>query len=225
MGLLRNLTAAEMLDQVVQAQRLARGEGRGLRNVVFMGMGEPLHNERALYAALDVLRDPRAFYLADRHVMVSTVGMVDAMARFRARYPSVRLALSLHSARPEVRRELMPAGKSQTLARLQAALPPAGSKHPLMIEVTLLRGVNDGPEDLAALIDYLRDRAVHINLIPFNPHPGSVFAPTTRAECEAFAAGLRAAGFTVTLRRSLGDDIAAACGQLAGTVEGTMRGG
>jgi 23S rRNA (adenine2503-C2)-methyltransferase len=225
MGLLRNLTAAEMLDQVVQAQRLAGAEGRTLRNVVFMGMGEPLHNERGVYGALEVLRDPRAFYLADRHLMVSTVGMVEAMGRFRARYPTVRLALSLHSARAEVRRELMPAGKSQTLARLREVLPPAGSPHPLMIEVTLLRGVNDGPEDCRALMEYLRGSAVHINLIPFNPHPGSAFAPTPRAEREAFAAALRAAGFTVTVRRSLGDDIAAACGQLAGVVEGTMQGG
>lgn len=216
LGLARNLTRDEILDQVALAQRIVRDEGRTLRNVVFMGMGEPLHNEKNLHAALDTLRDPRAFYLADRHLMVSTVGMVAAMARFRERYPTVNLALSLHSARQEVRKHLMPAGKSQTLERLRDAFPEVGHPYPLMVEYVLLKGVNDGPDDLAALIDYLRGKEVHINLIQFNAHPGSGFEPVSATAREAFARALRQEGFKVTLRRSLGDDIAAACGQLAG---------
>ncbi|HMP97772.1 MAG TPA: 23S rRNA (adenine(2503)-C(2))-methyltransferase RlmN [Kiritimatiellia bacterium] len=216
LGLARNLTTDEILAQVSLAQRLLRAEARTLRNIVFMGMGEPLHNEKNLYAALDTLRNPRAFYFADRHLMVSTVGMVAAMGRFRERFPTVNLALSLHSARQEVRRDLMPAAKSQTLEKLRAVFPPQGSPSPLMIEYVLLQGVNDGPDDLTALIDYLRGAEVHINLIPFNPHPGAAFTPVGKAEREAFAHALRRAGYKVTLRRSLGDDIAAACGQLAG---------
>ncbi len=216
LGLARNLTRDEILDQVALAQRLVRDEGRTIRNVVFMGMGEPLHNEKHVCAALDTLRDPRAFYVADRHLMVSTVGMVAAMARFRERYPTVNLALSLHSARQEVRKHLMPAGKSQTLERLREVFPDAGHPYPLMVEYVLLKGVNDGPEDLAALIDYLRGKEVHLNLIQFNPHPGSGFDPVSPTAREAFAKALRKEGFKVTLRRSLGDDIAAACGQLAG---------
>jgi 23S rRNA (adenine2503-C2)-methyltransferase len=223
LGLARNLTAAEMLDQVTWAMHFLRHENRRLRNVVFMGMGEPFHNETNLYATLDTLRDPRAFYLADRHLMVSTVGMVDAMGRFRARYPDVRLALSLHSARQDLRKTLMPAGKSQTLERLREQLPGLDTKHPIMIEVVLLKGINDGPEDLHALIDYLRGVNAHINLIQFNPFPGAAFLPVTRQEREEFAHALRRAGYKVTLRRSLGDDIAAACGQLAAGSTTTFR--
>ena len=215
LGLARNLTAAEILDQVTLAMRMVKTEGRTLRNVVFMGMGEPLHNEKHVYAALDILRDPRAFYLADRHIMVSTVGMVGAMTRFVERFPTLRLALSLHSARQDIRRELMPAGKSQTLEKLRKTFPTIGSAQPIMIEYVLLKGVNDGPEDIAALIDYVHGAEVHINLIQFNPHPGAAFQPVSKAERENVAATLRRAGYTVTLRRSLGDDIAAACGQLA----------
>ena len=217
LGLTRNLTGPEILDQVLLAMRMLREENRSLRNVVFMGMGEPLHNETHLYQALDALRDPRGFYFADRHLMVSTVGMVDAMGRFVERYPDIRLALSLHSARQGVRKSLMPAGKSQTLLRLRDRLPDAGTSRPIMIEYLLLKGVNDGPEDLTALIEYLQGHQVHINLITFNPYPGAVFTPVSRTERERFGAALRTAGFTVTLRRSLGEDISAACGQLAGT--------
>ena len=216
LGLARNLTSDEMLDQVLLAMQLVRGENRRIRNVVFMGMGEPLHNEKHLYRALDTLRDARAFYLADRHLMVSTVGMAEAMARFATRYPDIRLALSLHSARQELRKTLMPAGKSQTLEKLRAKFPTIGSACPIMIEYVLLKGVNDGEEDLSSLINYLKDFEVRINLIQFNPHPGSAFNPVTKEAREQFAAGLRRAGFKVTLRHSLGDDIAAACGQLAG---------
>ena len=216
LGLLRNLSTHEILDQVVLTMQLLRAEGRTLRNVVFMGMGEPLHNEKALYAALDVLRDPRGFYLSERHLLVSTVGMAAAMERFVDRFPGVRLALSLHSARQEVRRTLMPAGKSQSLEKLRAVLPLVGSTGNLMVEYLMLQGVNDGPEDLAALIDLLQESRPHINLIQFNPHPGAAFQPVTKEAREAFGRALRQAGFKVTLRYSLGNDIAAACGQLAG---------
>ena len=217
MGLSRNLTMEEILDQVVLAMRLLREEGRTLRNVVFMGMGEPLHNEKAVYAALEVLRDPRGFYLAERHLLVSTVGMTAAMLRFVDRFPKIRLALSLHSARQEVRRLLMPAGKSQSLEKLRAILPEVARHGNFMVEYLLLRGMNDTLDDIAALVDLLAGYPVHINLIQFNVYPGSDFQPVTTEAREAFAAALRRAGFKVTLRYSLGQDIAAACGQLAGS--------
>lgn len=216
LGLARNLTSAEMLDQVTLAKRLIQSENRALRNVVFMGMGEPLHNEKNLYQTLDVLRDPRAFYLSDRHLMVSTVGMAAAMGRFVERFPTIRLALSLHSARQDVRKTIMPAAKSQTLDKLREQFPAIGQTNGIMFEYVLLKGVNDGPEDITALIAYLQGIQAHINLIQFNRYPGTEFEPVSKAEREQFAAALRRAGFKVTLRRSLGDDIAAACGQLAG---------
>jgi 23S rRNA (adenine2503-C2)-methyltransferase len=216
MGFARNLSAHEMLDQVVLAMRLLRAEGRRLRNVVFMGMGEPFHNEKALCAALDVLRDPRGFHLAERHLLVSTVGVTSAMVRFVERFPDMRLALSLHSARQEVRERIMPTAGFHALEKIHRILPVVSAHRNFMVEVLLLKGVNDGPEDLAALIDFLRGTPAHINLIQFNPFPGAPFQPVTRAAREAFGAALRREGFKVTLRYSLGDDIAAACGQLAG---------
>lgn len=213
MGFVRNLTSDEMLDQVLLAKRLLREEGRTLRNVVVMGMGEPLHNEKNLFQCLEILRDPRFFNLSENHLMVSTVGVPDAMIRFAERFPGIQLALSLHSARQDVREKLMPVGKFQTLEKLKAVLPIIGKS---MVEYLMLKGINDGPEDLAALIDFLQGTDAHINLIQFNAHPGAKYQPVTLDERKAFGDALKAAGFKVTLRYSLGDDIAAACGQLAG---------
>lgn len=215
LGFVRNLSVAEMLDQVVLAGRLLRGEGRRLRNVVFMGMGEPLRNEAVLYPVLDALRDPYRFYLSDQHLTVSTVGIPDAMIRFAQRFPAIRLALSLHSARQEVRERLMPIARGISLDRLRTVFPVLAQTAGFMVEVLLLKGVNDGPADLAALIEYLNGTDAHINLIQFNAYPGAPFEPVDEGARRAFAEALRRAGFMVTLRYSLGDDIAAACGQLA----------
>jgi len=216
MGLVRNLSSAEIVDQVILAMRLLRAEGRVLRNVVFMGMGEPFHNEKAVCDSLEVLRDVRGCYLSERHLLVSTVGVRKSMLRFVERFPKIRIALSLHSARQEVRERIMPTASRHSLEQLHDILPEVAHHGNLMIEVLLLQGVNDGSADLAALIDYLHGLPVHINLIQFNPFPGSGFKPVARAAREAFGATLRKAGFKVTLRYSLGADIEAACGQLAG---------
>jgi len=214
MGFIRNLTAAEMLDQVLLAKRLLREEGRRLRNVVVMGMGEPLHNEKNLFQCLETLRDPRFFNLSERHLMVSTVGVPDAMVRFHERFPGIQLALSLHSARQEVRKNLMPIATFQPLEKLKAVFPSIGK---LMVEYLMLKGVNDSPEDLTALIKFLQGTDAHINLIQFNEHPGAKYEPVTPEARKAFGDALKNEGFKVTLRYSLGEDIAAACGQLAGT--------
>ncbi len=213
LGFIRNLTAAEMLDQVRHARALLHEEGRTLRNVVVMGMGEPLRNEENLFQCLDILRDVRFFNLSDNHLLVSTVGIPDAMIRFSERFPNIRLALSLHSARQEVRERIMPVAKVYTLEKLKPVLPELGE---CMIEYLMLKDINDGPEDLAALIEFLNDTEAHINLIQFNPHPGAEFEPVSKEAREEFGKALRKAGFKTTLRYSLGDDIAAACGQLAG---------
>jgi len=211
MGFVRNLTATEMLDQVLLAKRLLREEGRRLRNVVVMGMGEPLHNEENLFQCLETLRDPRFFNLSERHLMVSTVGVPDAMVRFAERFPGIQLALSLHSARQEVREQLMPISKVYTLEMIKKVLP-----HNQMVEILLLKGINDSPEELSSIIEFLKGTQSHINLIQFNAHPGAKYQPVTLEERKAFGDALKASGFKVTLRYSLGEDIAAACGQLAG---------
>jgi len=226
MAIARNLSAAEMLDQLVQANQLLAPEGRSVRNLVFMGMGEPFHNEDQLNAALDVLVDPRMFHFDPRRLLVSTVGIPEAMVRLARACPLVRQALSLHSARQEVRETIMPIARRYDLAALRAALVEvtAISGHEVMIEYLLLDGVNDRDEDAAALAGYLRGLDVHINLIPYNPIADAPHLGSTPPERRgAFATLLKAEGFPVTTRYSLGADIAAACGQLVRKREARHR--
>ncbi|MBY0523964.1 MAG: 23S rRNA (adenine(2503)-C(2))-methyltransferase RlmN [Gemmataceae bacterium] len=217
MGFAQDLTAAEILDQVALANRILRPEGRSIRNVVFMGMGEPLHNEEAVYQSVGILQSPRYFDLAPGRILVSTVGIPDAMVRCAERLPRARVALSLHSARQEQRERLIPLARRYPLAQLRAAAAAvaAQQQRPLMIEYLLLDGVNDTTEDLAALADFLHGLPAHVNLIPYNPIADAPHLhPTPSARRREFAASLSALGFRVTVRYSLGADIAAACGQL-----------
>jgi 23S rRNA (adenine2503-C2)-methyltransferase len=217
MGLVKNLTRAEILDQVIQANQLLRPEERTIRNVVFMGMGEPLQNEKEVYGALEVLLSSACFGLSPAHVVVSTVGIPDAMVRCAERFPRLSLALSLHSARQKQRERLIPLACRYSLEQLRQAIIRVTSlqARPLMIEYLLLDRLNDTDSDLAALCEYLGRLPVHINLIPYNPideAPGLRGTPAPRQRF--FADSLVAAGFKVTTRYSLGADIAAACGQL-----------
>lgn len=218
MGMAVDLSRDEILDQVIQANRVLRGEGRAIRNIVFMGMGEPLLNEAEVYAALEVLLSPQCFDLPPGRTIVSTVGIPDALVRCAERFPRLGLALSLHSARQERRENLIPLARRYPLDRLRAAIERVTQlqQRPLMVEYLLLENVNDSDEDLQALIAYLQGLNVHINLIPYNPirdAHGLIGAGPERRR--AFATALTSAGFTATVRYSLGADIAAACGQLA----------
>lgn len=218
MGLAVNLNREEILDQVIQANRMLRAEGRSVRNIVFMGMGEPLLNEVEVYQALDVLLSPQCFGLSPARVLVSTVGIPEAMVRCAQRYPRLGLALSLHSARQARREHLIPLAKRYPLAVLRQAVEQVTSvqHQPLMIEYLLLEDWNDTDEDLSELIAYLRGLRVHINLIPYNAIAADTGLSGTPAERRRwFAAALTRAGFPTTVRYSLGADIAAACGQLA----------
>jgi 23S rRNA (adenine2503-C2)-methyltransferase len=218
MGLAVNLSYAEILDQVVAANQLLRGEGRSIRNVVFMGMGEPFHNEDEVYRALDILIAPHGFALAPSRLAVSTVGIPEAMLRCAERYPHLGIALSLHSARQQTRERLIPLARRYPLEELRAVLVRLRVRRPrgLMIEYLLLEGINDSDVELAALVDFLHELPVHINLIPYNPIPDApALRPTPLARRRQFRDALSAAGFKVTMRYSLGADISAACGQLA----------
>ncbi len=221
---IRNLTVHELLDQVVQAGELLRGEGRRLRNVVFMGMGEPFHNEDNLYAALEQLCGQDGFHLSGRHIMVSTLGIPEAMRRFAQRFPQVGLALSLHSVRQDIRNTLMPLTRRWPLSELHAAIRDLNTipGHAVMIEYLMLDGMTDTPADEAALVKWLSGLRVHVNLIPYNPVPGQLgeenrVRGSSEKRMAEFLAGIKRAGFKATLRRSLGADIHAACGQLAQT--------
>lgn len=219
MGIAQNLTPAEILDQVLQAGQILAGEKRQLRNIVFMGMGEPFHNEENLYQTLEVLTAKELFYHPATKILVSTVGIADAMIRCAQRFPKVSLALSLHSVRTDVRERLIPLAKKYPLEELKAALLEVnrlqGSSSKIMIEYLMLADLNDSIEDARELLAWLKGLNVHVNLIPYNPiEDAPDLHGSDRAQCEAFAAVLKQADLKVTIRYSLGNDIAAACGQL-----------
>ena len=219
MGIARNLSPAEILDQLVHARQIVAAEGRTIRNLVFMGMGEPLHNEENLYATLAALAAPELFHHPRSRILVSTVGLPDAMIRAARRFPEVHFALSLHTARQDVRERLIPLAVRYPLDELRRTLvdlnriqPP---NTPVLIEYLMLAGVNDSPDDARALVDWLAGLRVHVNLIPYNPIDDAPhLAGSDRATREAFGARLKTAGLKTTIRYSLGADVAAACGQL-----------
>jgi 23S rRNA (adenine2503-C2)-methyltransferase len=219
MGMARNLSPAEILDQLVQARQIAAAEGRTIRNLVFMGMGELFHNEENLYAVLAALTAPELFHHPASRILVSTVGIPDAMTRAARRFPAIHFALSLHSARQDVRERLIPLAARYDLAMLRRSVVDLNRIQPantdVMIEYLMLAGVNDSAPDADALVEWLTGLRVHVNLIPYNPIDDAPhLVGSSRKAREAFGALLKSAGIKTTIRYSLGADIAAACGQL-----------
>jgi 23S rRNA (adenine2503-C2)-methyltransferase len=222
MGLRRQLSAPEIVEQVLIAARAVRSEGSRLRNIVFMGMGEPLHNETNLHEAIELLTSPDGCAFPMRRVSVSTVGEPAAMLRLADRFPGIQIALSLHSARPELRARLVPWTRQIDWQELHAAVRniatrPLTYHHqgPIMIQHIMIAGVNDTSEDADALIEYVRGFVCIVNLIPFNSiAPIQSWQPSSREHRDWFAGRLRAAGVYTTVRYSMGSDVAAACGQL-----------
>jgi 23S rRNA (adenine2503-C2)-methyltransferase len=229
MKLHRSLNSYEIAEQVLLAAWEAKATNRRLRNVVFMGMGEPLHNEESLYGALDMLMSPTAFRIPPRRITVSTVGIPDAMIRLADRFPGIQIALSLHSAIPEKRVKLVPWTRQITWNDLHESLRDIANRPrlfreqgPVMIEHILIRDLNDGEEDADALIEYLKGIPCIINLIPYNPIPTiASWHSTPRERRELFSRRLRQAGIFTTIRYSMGSDVQAACGQLAQEVGAT----
>jgi 23S rRNA (adenine2503-C2)-methyltransferase len=223
-GLTRNLSTAEIVGQVVAAARaaaageLAGGPAR-LSNVVFMGMGEPLANYDALLRAVRRLTAavPDGLGLSQRHLTVSTVGLVPAMRRLVEEGLQVTLAVSLHAPDDELRDTLVPVNTRWKVAEvLEAAWAYARSSgRRVSIEYALIRDINDQPERAATLADLLRGQLVHVNLIPLNPTPGSVWTASRPAAEREFVRILRERGISTTVRDTRGREIDAACGQLA----------
>jgi 23S rRNA (adenine2503-C2)-methyltransferase len=219
MGIARNLAPAEILDQLVQARQIAAAEGRTIRNLVFMGMGEPFHNEENLYATLAALTAPELFHHPASRILVSTVGLPDAMIRAARRFPEVHFALSLHSANQGVRERIIPLAARHPLDELRRAVAELNRLQPantdVMIEYLMLGGVNDSTDSARELVAWLAGLRVHVNLIPYNPIDDAPhLTGSDRPTREAFGAILKSAGLKTTIRYSLGADIAAACGQL-----------
>jgi len=227
-GLTRNLSTAEIVHQVVSAQRqldaaeVPGGPGR-IGNVVFMGMGEPLANYSRVLAAVRRLTDPQphGLGLSQRHVTVSTVGLVPAIRRLADEGLQVTLAVSLHAPDDALRDTLVPVNTRWKVREvLSAAWHYAGvTGRRISIEYALIRGVNDQPERADHLASLLAGRLVHVNLIPLNPTPGSAWDASTRRDQEAFVQRLRRKGVATTVRDTRGREIAGACGQLAAVPE------
>jgi 23S rRNA (adenine2503-C2)-methyltransferase len=214
LGLKRNLISAEILNQVL-AVRGDIEEPEKLRNMVFMGMGEPLANYRELKKALDWLLAPQGFNFSPRHVTVSTVGLVPLIHRLGKEFP-VQLAVSLNAAEDEIRSRLMPVNRKYPLNRLISALKqyPLRKNQRITFEYVLLAGVNDRVSDAKKLAGLLKGIPAKINLIPYNPHPGSLFKTPTLETTLAFQKVLVSNHLTAPVRWSKGRDISAACGQL-----------
>jgi 23S rRNA (adenine2503-C2)-methyltransferase len=216
LGLERQLSAEEMVDQVLHFARVLRDEGRRVTNVVFMGMGEPLLNADQTLRACRLLNDPRGFALAARSLSVSTAGVVPGIKRLAREAPQVNLAISLHAATDELRDRLVPLNRRYPLDELFAACDHyvRRTRRKLLFEWVMLAGVNDGEEQVRALAARLRRPLYHLNLIRYNATEAPFAAPAP-AQVEALRRRLEARGVRCTLRRSPGDPIAAACGQLA----------
>lgn len=216
LGFRRNLSTAEIVDQVCRMRAFLAPERR-LTNVVFMGMGEPLLNLPAVLEAIRLLLHPKAFALAPRRVTVSTVGVVPQIPRLLATAP-VNLAVSLHATTDAVRDRLVPLNRRFPLRALLGALRENAAitpRRPVFFEYTLMDGVNDSPEDARRLPRLLRGIPSKVNVIPMNRHPDAPQRPPSPAVIDRFLEILARGGVTVTLRRPRGEDIDAACGQLA----------
>jgi 23S rRNA (adenine2503-C2)-methyltransferase len=223
-GFNRNLSTAEIVGQLWLANRLLEGE-RPITNVVMMGMGEPLLNLDNVIPALRLMLDDQAYGLSRRRVTVSTAGVIPGIDRLRDECP-VALAVSLHAPNDALRDQLVPVNRKYPLAELTAACKRYLDKAPrdfITFEYVMLDGVNDAESHARELVSLAKKVRSKFNLIPFNPFPRSDFKRSPPERIKRFAEVLQRAGLTVTTRKTRGDDIAAACGQLAGDVADRTR--
>jgi len=223
-GFNRNLTVAEIIGQLWWANRALGADRKGERiisNVVMMGMGEPLANFENVVSAMRIMLDDNGYGLSRRRVTVSTSGMVPAMDRLAAQLP-VALAVSLHAPDDALRNRLVPINKKYPLKELMAACKRYIKVAPrdfVTFEYVMLEGVNDSVDQARQLVALVKGVSCKFNLIPFNPFPDSGFARSSRDRIAAFRTVLMEAGLVTTTRKTRGEDIDGACGQLAGRVQ------
>jgi 23S rRNA (adenine2503-C2)-methyltransferase len=224
LGLKRNLDAGEIVDQVYLARRLlAEVEpGRRITNIVYMGMGEPLHNYDNVVASLRILTHDKGAGLGQRRITVSTSGLVPKLERLGAEDVRPNLAVSLNAPNDAVRDAIMPINRKWNIAKLLGAIKayPLEQRRRITFEYVLLAGVNDSLGDAVQLAKLLRGIKCKVNVIPYNPHPEAPYARPSAAAVEAFQNECKRRGLPTYLRTPRGDDIDAACGQLANRVEG-----
>ena len=228
MGLKRQMSDAEIIAQVLLGRR-ELGPDQRIRNVVFMGMGEPLHNYDAVARSLVLLTHADGLDLSKRRVTVSTSGLVKQIDRLGTDFDGqVQLAISLHAVRDEERSKIMPVNRKHGLGELTGALRryPLSKRQRITIEYTLIEGVNDSVRDANGLVELLRGIPVKVNLIPMNPISASDLRAPDTSHVTRFQEQLTRRGLSVFIRKTRGDDVAAACGQLAfhGSPRRTGRG-
>lgn len=235
MGLVGSLSAAQIVEQLVSARRLlAQEQGEEadrpspspITNVVYMGQGEPLHNLTNVLPSVEIICHPLGLHMSHNKVTVSTVGLVPELRAFVAASNAL-IAVSLHSPKEDIRNWIVPINRRHSLGELVGLLEELFPKQSSMrckgrhvlIEYTMLNGINDGIEDAALLLDLLKNVKCKINLIVFNPHQGTTFQPSTPEAVHAFRGALIQGGHVATVRDSRGDDEMAACGQLGSFTE------
>ncbi len=226
-GFSRNLSIAEIVGQVWRAAQALEHtpKNRRITNVVLMGMGEPLLNFEPVIGAIELMCHDLGFGLAARRVTVSTAGLVPGIDRLRER-ADVSLAVSLHAPNDTLRDTLVPLNRKYPIVELLAACRRYVAGRPrsrITFEYTLMDGINDAPEHARELIKLLRTLPAKLNLIPFNPFPGTAYRRSPTAAIERFRDQVLEAGLVATVRRTRGDDIDAACGQLVGRVRDRTR--
>jgi len=224
LGFIRNLTQSEIIDQIIDSQREFNGSDKithsssRISNVVLMGMGEPLANYDNVMSAVKIMLNSKAFNLSKRHLTLSTSGLVDGIERMAKDDLGIKLALSLNATTDELRSKIMPVNKKYPLAKVFEALKKFALEtdaYRITFEYVLLADLNDGVEDAKRLVRLISNVPAKVNLIPFNGFEDAEFKSPDEATVERFAQYLRNKNIQVNIRASRGQDILAACGQLA----------
>ena len=220
LGLQKNLPLYEVVEQVMYAAKMLNAEWERLRNIVFMGMGEPMLNYDVMKEAIHIFTAQKKFDLSNRRVTVSTCGIVPGIMKFTDDFPQVSLAISLHAPNDDIRKEIMPVDHTYDIAKLMASLDrhTAKTNKRIFYEYIMINGVNDHlklADELGKLLEW---RLAHVNFIPYNPGEGTSsdgYTTTPRFIIEKFQKTLQKYWVVSTIRATMGDDIDAACGQLA----------
>lgn len=220
LGLQKNLTLSEIVEQVVYANDILAREWKKLRNIVFMGMWEPMLNYEVMKQAIHVFTDQKKFNLSNRRVTVSTCGIVPGIVKFTDDFPQTSLAISLHAPNDEIRKSIMPVDHTYNLETLMTTLDRYSAKtnKRIFYEYIMINGVNDHLKLATELWELLKGRLAHVNFIPYNPWEGTAsdgYSTTPRFIIEKFQKILEKYWVPSTIRATMWDDIAAACGQLA----------
>ncbi len=217
MGLKRNLTAGEIVEQVLQIQTYLLDKGESVNHIVYMGMGEPLENFDAVVKSLRILTDPVLFGISQRHITLSTVGVIEGIYKLSQESFKINLALSLHAPNQHIRKKIIPYARKYDFDELMKAIDDYHeiTKRDITYEYILIAGINDQEEHAEELAKLLQYRQCTVNLIPYNPVEGLNLEKPERSDISAFRDILDDYEIVHTCRYTKGDDIAAACGQLA----------